>query len=122
MTGLGEVWILSLGEPKLLHLKDVPNTTLFERFEASSYILNKDFSIKAYDKFDLKVGVSDYFLIEAIVTWYHGICYKIGQKFKITEASYVSFIFHLNESNTDQPNDVMMYLTSPDATLNLATG
>ena len=74
----------------------------------------------------MKVGVNTWngfqYLIEPIVTWYHRICYKIEPKFKVTSAGYVSFRFHLNESNSDQPNDLLMYLTSPDATLNLATG
>ena len=105
-----------------INLKDVPNTTLLERFKAISYILNKDFSIKVYNRFDLKIGNYNSFWVKPIVTYYRGICYKIGQKFKVINASYVSFRFHLNESNTEQPNDVLMYLTSPDATLNLATG
>ena len=110
-----------------INMIDVPNTTLSERFEATSYILKKDFSIKVYivhstfyKKFDLKIGVNGPFLIEPIVTWYHGICYKMEPKFKITNVAYVSFRFYLNKNNTDQPNDLLMYLTSPNATLNLA--
>ena len=105
--------------------EDVPNTTLYERFETSSYILNKDFSIKvkAFNKKEiaLLVGDNDNCYVAPIVTIYHGICYKIDPKFKIPEFNSVLFKLYLNEMNTEKPINLVMYLTSPDATLNLAT-
>ena len=110
-----------------IHWTDVPNTTLSERFETSSYILNKDFSINVHSKsfgnkeVELMIGENDDFLVEPIVTYFQGICYKIEPKFKVTNFTYFTFKWHLKEKSTDNPSYVLVYLTSPDATLNLAT-
>ena len=108
-----------------INWKDVPNTTLYERFEASSYILNRDFSfkVKGFGKqeLDLLIGDNDNYFIEPIITYFQGVCYKIDPKFKVTDFTSVTLRLHLNESNTDQPSDLVIYFTSPDVTLNLAT-
>ena len=108
-----------------INRKDVPNTTLYERFEVLSYILNKDFSIKIkrFDKqeIDLLVGDNDNYFVEPIVTLFQGICYKIDSKFKATIFTTVTLRVYLNDSINEKPTHLVVYLTSPDATLNLAT-
>ena len=108
-----------------INTKYVTNATLSEIFEASSYILNKDFTTKIslYGKIvDLKIGENDNFIVKPIITWYYGICNKIEPKFKVTNFTAVSLTLDFNKSNNDQPSDFLVYLTSPDATLNLAQG
>ena len=110
-----------------IHTKDVPNTTLPQRFEASSYILNRDFHIKdltAYEDYKgnyLKIGENDNFWIHPIVTYFRGICYKIQPKFKVNDFIWKIFQIHLDESidGPDAPNKFVVYLTSPNATLNI---
>ena len=55
---------------------DVPNTTLLEKMEALSYMIDKDFSIKITTKdelhaVDLKVGSNKRFFIEPVITFKH---------------------------------------------------
>ena len=112
-----------------IHTKDVPNTTLPQRLEASSYILNRDFHIKDLNDYEgyrgnyLKVGENDNFWIQPIVTYFRGICYKIQPKFKVRTNDFIWKIFqiHLNESmdDGDKPYQFMVYLTSPNVTLNI---
>ena len=112
----------------VIHTKDVSNTTLPQRFEASSYILNRDFHIKdltAYEDYKgnyLKIGENDNFWIHPIVTYFRGICYKIQPKFKVNDFIWKIFQIHLDESmmdDGDKPYQFMVYLTSPNATLNI---
>ena len=107
-----------------INWKDVPNTTLYERFESTSYILNKDFSIKINlfekQKDYLLVGDSDNYFVEPIVTAHQGICYKIDPKFKVTNYTSVTIRLFLNDSITEKPSHLVVYLTSSSATLNLA--
>ena len=98
---------------------------MYKRFESTSYILNKDFSIKiklfGKQKIALVVGGNDNFFVEPIVTGNQGICYKIDPKFKISISTSVTLRLHLNDSITEKPSHLVVYLTSSDATLNLAT-
>ena len=112
-----------------IHKKDVLNTTLPERLEASSYILNRDFYIKELkndfeglgkQELSLVIGDNDNYFIEPIITYLQGVCHKIDPKFKVTNFTSVTLRLYLNESNIDQPRHLVVYLTSPDATLNLA--
>ena len=90
-----------------INMKYVTNATLLEVFEASSYILNKDFTTKVdfYGKIvHLKIGINDNFIVKPIITWFFGVCYKIEPKFKVTQFTRVSFTLDLNKSNNDQPS------------------
>ena len=110
---------------------DVPNTTLSEKLESLSYILNQDFSIKIiryeqkFQEFALKIGQNKLFIIEPVVTFLQGICYKMEPKFTVT-SEWVDIWFSIqfkqfDEDDLDQPSNLVMYLTSPNATLNVAT-
>ena len=61
-----------------IHFQEVENLTLLERFEAISYKLNQDFYIN-----DFIIGNNKEFVIEPIVTYFQGICYKLEPTFKI---------------------------------------
>ena len=67
------------------------------------------------------IGDNDNCFVAPIVTLYRRICYKIDPKFKIPDFNSVILKLYLNEINTEKPINLVMYLTSPDATLNLAT-
>ena len=105
-----------------IHFNDVPNTTLPERFEASSYILNKDFDIKVDDKDFLKLGDNDEFVVRPMVTFFEGICHNIEPKFKVTQQWFhKEFSIKLKEDLIDRPKNFKVYLTSNAAILNIAT-
>ena len=112
-----------------LHMIDVPNTTLLEKMEALSYMIDKDFSIKITTKdelhaVDLKVGSNKRFFIEPVITFKHGICYKMKPNFKVTNRSVdITFQiqFKMMDDDSDLPNHFVVYFTSPNTTLNVAT-
>ena len=105
----------------------MPNTTLVEKLETLSYVMDKDFSIKIRSKneslVNLKVGNNIRFAIEPVFTFMKGICYKMEPKFKVTSQYIPDFTFQIEFKVTDEdvPSHFMLYLTSPDATLSIAT-
>ena len=106
-------------------VKDVPNTTLLEKLEAVSYILNRDFSLKTIDQdwneTDLIVGENEKFFIEPVMTFLQGICFKMEPKFTV-KTTWIDVWFRIEiETELDQPSHFVVYLTSPNATLNIAT-
>ena len=100
-----------------IHTKKVANMTLLERFEIISYKLNQDFYIN-----DLKIGNNKEFVIEPIVTYFQGICYKLNPKFKIKH-QFETKIFSLQFSKEvkDLPQNFDVYLTSKTSMLNIVT-
>ena len=106
-----------------IHFNDVPNITLPERFEASSYILNKDFSIKVDDDKDfLKLGENEEFVVRPMVTFFEGICHNLEPKFKVTQQWFHKGLsIKLKEDLIDRPKKFKVYLTSKAAILNIAT-
>ena len=116
--------------PSDVFMKDVPNSTFIESFKRQSFLLNKDFWIKArilqeYEYFGdveeitFHTGsnkIMDFDMdVEAIRTLFHGTCYKIQPEFEITS---VPFIFNLEVTLThslmdlDVPKGIKVYLTS----------
>ena len=106
-----------------------PNTTWLEKLETMSYMMDKDFSIKILTKeeslINLKVGKNKRFVVEPVVTIIKGICYKMEPKFKVTNQYIPDLTFQIQFKMTDEdsnrPSHFVMYFTSPDATLNIAT-
>ena len=100
-----------------IHIKEVANMTLLERFEIISYKLNQDFYIN-----DLKIGNNKEFVIEPIVTYFQGICYKLNPKFKIKH-QFETKIFSLQFSKEvkDLPQNFDVYLTSKTSMINIVT-
>ena len=109
------------------YLKDLPNTTLLEKYEAMSYMLNKDYSIEIRSKdeslVNLKVGNNKEFIIEPIITVMQGICYTMKPKFKV-KTQMVDFMLQIQfkkiDGESDQPKQFVVYFTSPGDTLNIA--
>ena len=108
---------------------DVPNATLLEKLETMSYMLNLDFSMKItswYSKdikdIDLKLGENVFFLIEPVITFLQGICYRLTPTFQV-ENEWVNMGFHIQfkSGDMDKPSHFLVYLTSPNALLNIAT-
>ena len=99
------------------------NTTLVKMFQEIGYILNENFFIEINWKIQ-KLGQNDWFVIEQIITWYHGICYKLEPTFLIN-ASTVPFWFPLKVylsksiSEEDRPTRYIVYLTSGSGWTNI---
>ena len=73
-----------------LYVPNTSNTTLLEKLETLSYIMNKDFSIKIITEeepyeVNLKVGNNKRFVVEPVFTFMQGICYKMEPNFKVTK-------------------------------------
>ena len=64
------------------------------------------------------------FFIEPVITFLQGICYKLAPKFQIVN-EWVTMGFQIqfksNDENQDKPSHFMVFLTSPNALLNIAT-
>ena len=104
---------------------DTLNTTYLQDLENLGYTLNQDFTIRIMNegKVYLKVGDNEKFLVEPVFTLLQGICYKLEPKFKVKD-QWKDFWFHIrfNElDKEDKPTHFVLYLTSPHATLNIAT-
>ena len=104
---------------------DTMNTTWLQKSEALSYILNKDFTIRIINegKVYLNVGENEKFFVEPVFTLLQGICYKMEPTFKVKN-KWEDFWFHIKFNNLekqDRPTHFVLYLTSPNATLNIAT-
>ena len=109
-------------------MKDIPNTTLLEKLKVLSYILNQDFSIKIIDEdwkeTNLIDGENEKFFIEPVITYLQGICFKMEPKFIVKNKwidIWLQIEFKNIEIDLDQPSHFVLYLTSPNATLNIAT-
>ena len=104
---------------------DTLNTTWLQNSLALGYILNKDFTIKIWNegKVFLNVGENEKFFVEPVFTLLQGICYKLEPKFRVKN-KWEDFWFHIKFNNLekqDRPTHFVLYLTSPNATLNVAT-
>ena len=105
---------------------DTMNTTYLKDLQDLGYTLNQDFTIRIINegKVYLKVGDNEKFLVEPVFTLLQGICYKLEPKFKVKD-QWKDFWFHIRFNNKldkeDKPTHFLLYLTSPHATLNIAT-
>ena len=104
-----------------IHFQEVENLTLLERFEAISYKLNQDFYINDLKILrSLEIGNNEEFIIEPIVTYFKGICYKLEPKFKINSQFEIkTFSIEFSKEIKDLPTRFDVYLTSKTSTLNI---
>ena len=125
----GFKWAWDVFKKDVLYTPKSPNTTWLKKLETMSYMMDKDFSIKILTKeeslINLKVGKNKRFVVEPVVTIIKGICYKMEPKFKVTNQYIPDLTFQIQFKMTDEdsnrPSHFVMYFTSPDATLNIAT-
>ena len=92
------------------------NTTFIGMVNEMSYNLNQDFYIEIEGKVQM-LEENEWFIVERIMTWYHGICYKLEPTF-IINPSTVPIWFLLKVylskglSQEDKPTQFIIYLTS----------
>ena len=116
--------------------KPVSNSTLYQRFEDLTYILNRDFRVQFNGEQDLKTGLvktQEYestpfnkrqlmFYVEPINTFNYGICYKLEPQFEMTHAPLrIELTVALNSSLApmDRPKSVVLHLTSNNTWIGL---
>ena len=110
-------------------LVEVEGTTLEQRINNLSYILNRDFKLKlhVYDYYSdhsdvlLKEGINlvseNKYEVKPIWTWGEGTCYKIQPLFELTKEKIpwiANFEIILNDSlkEIDKPREATIFLTS----------
>ena len=102
-------------------LKSVPNKTLNEVFEESSFILNRDFEIHfAKPKIQgqkLKLGnvqgLNKYtYNVDQVRTYHHGMCYKIQPNFPVKITPIYNYLQVAFKSSEQRPKGFFVYLTS----------
>ena len=120
---------------KNIHAKfyaELSNTSLYERFDELSYILNKDFIVQNHDGQKFRTGTNIIaetygsrnlsFDVTALRTYYYGTCYKVQPYFEILNLQFrMLFSVSLNQNlmEVDKPHSVMLHFTSNKTWLGL---
>ena len=104
-----------------IFFKDIPNTTLFQRFDNLSYTLNDDFEIMISDQ-KLKIGITEVhernstlmFDTNPLRTYFFGTCYKVQPMFEINDHPFGLFWIVTLKVNKeiDKPRGISLFLTS----------
>ena len=105
--------------------KEIPNSTLHERFDDMSYILNKDFYVRSHMNESITEGLVDIqelygtekflFDVKGIRTYSHGTCYKLEPKFQMTKTPLrfeLEIVLNQELHKMDKAEYVVVYLTS----------
>ena len=99
---------------------EIPGTTIDQRIQNLSYILNQDFQLNL-SEVRLKVGINEVdgskYEVKPIFTWSEGICYKIQPKFELTEnripwKARFEITFTDKLKKIDIPKEATVFLTS----------
>ena len=99
---------------------EIPGTTIDQRIQNLSYILNQDFQLNLLGV-TLEVGINEVYgstyEVKPIFTWSEGICYKIQPMFELTEnripwKARFEITFTDKLKKIDIPNQATVFLTS----------